>query len=395
MTPARRDKLKTLAGLMKKQNRSSLPVTGPLLDCIDLVVTPDETEFLIRLGTDGPVTYEEALGLIAKSAEEFRRFFDTLLKKGLIWPRHFDPDENRFVLAPIVVGWFELQLCGGRETAREKAFARHLEHLFQSWKRYNFFPLRNLQNYYFLNKVTPNQSIAAVASHTRSGTARKIEVKKTVTLPLDRIYTARSVRNLIEQHSGKGDIALMHCFCRQWRKMVDDPCRFELPAESCITIGPVTHYIVRYGFGRFISKEEALAVINEARKAGAVQTVFYEKDEMRRPEIGICNCCPDCCGLLGSYNRGTIPLLFKSDYVARVTNSEACVGCGQCEAFCPVNAISLGDDRAIFNGIKCIGCGQCADRCPEEIIRMQLDERVVRLPLLRKSEQRFQQKTCN
>lgn len=395
MTSARREKLKILAGLMKKQNGSSLPIIGPLLDCIDLVVTPDETQFLIRLGKEGPVTYEEALALADKPAEEFRGFFDTLLNKGLIWPRHFDPDENRFVLAPMVVGWFELQLCGGRETAREKAFARCLERLVESWKRYNVFPLRNLQNYYFLKKGTPSQSIPTVAPRTRSETARKIEVKKKITLPPDRIYTGDSIRNLIEKHGSKGDIALMHCFCRQWRKMVDDVCQFELPAESCITIGPVTHFIVRYGFGRFVSKQEAIAVIDETRKAGAVQIVFHEKDDIHMPEIGICNCCPDCCGLLGSYNRGAIPLLFKSGYMAQVTNREGCVGCGQCEAFCPVHAVSLRDDRAIFNGAKCIGCGQCADRCPEEIIRMQPDERVVKLPLLKKSEQRFQQKTCN
>jgi len=387
MTPARKDKLRTLARLMNKQNRSSVPITGPLLDCFDLVIPPDENDFLIHMGTE-PFSYEEARALCPKPDDEFRDFIDTLLKKGLILPRSYGVDDNVYVLAPILVGWFELQLCGGHETPEKKEFARRLDHAFQSWKKFNIFPLRNLQNHHFLKKGTPNQSIAPISSTTRSGHTRRIDVKQKITLPHDRIYPARSIRNLVEGYSGKEDIALMHCFCRQWRRMVDDPCRYEFPAQSCIAIGPITDYIVRYGFGRFASKEEALAVIETTRKAGAVHTVFYEKDDIHLPEIGICNCCPDCCGLLGSYNRGIIPLQFKSYYLAHAADRSLCSGCGQCEAFCPVRAVSMQDEKAVFNGAKCIGCGQCISRCPEEIIRLEYNERIVKLPLIKVSEAR-------
>jgi ferredoxin len=388
MTPARKDKLRTLARLMNRQSRSTLPITGPLLDCFDLVITPDETDFLIHMGTE-PFSYEEARVLCSRPFDEFREFIDTLLKKGLIWPRSFGVEDKVYVLAPFLVGWFELQLCGGHETAEKKEFARRLELAFQSWKRFNFFPLRNLQNYHFLNRGTPNQSIATTSSVTSSGKLRRIDVKQKITLPNDRIYPARSVRNLIEKYSRKKNLALMHCFCRQWRRMVDDPCRFDFPAQSCIVIGPITDYIVRYGFGRFASKEEALAVINITRKAGAVHTVFYEKDDIHLPEIGICNCCPDCCGLLGSYNRGIVPLQFKSHYLAHAADNSMCSGCGQCEAFCPVKAVSMQDEKVVLTAAKCIGCGQCVFRCPEEILQLEYKERIVKLPLIKTSEARW------
>ena len=388
MTPQRRRKLKLLAGLMKQQNQSSLPVTPPLLELLDLVITPQETDFLLQVGTTS-ITYEEALLIHRDGIEQFDAFFDTLLRKGLIWPADFESDAKCYELAPMLVGWFELQLCGGEETAEKKEFARRLEHGFRSWQRYNVFPLRVLQNQFFLKKDSAGQRIAAFASSTPTGKTRTITVNKTLKPPFDNVYPAGDVLELIDRHGKENDIALMHCFCRQWRKLVDDPCRFDYPPESCITIGPITGYVVRYGFGRSVSKEKALAVIEQTREAGAVHTVFYEKDNLQNPAIGICNCCPDCCGLLGSYNRGVFPLKFKSTFRAVVVDGNRCSGCGLCEAYCPVEAISLSAGTPEVDGQRCIGCGQCRYQCPENIFRLEIDERIVKLPLKKISAARY------
>ncbi|MGB8217103.1 MAG: 4Fe-4S binding protein [Candidatus Methanoperedens sp.] len=42
--------------------------------------------------------------------------------------------------------------------------------------------------------------------------------------------------------------------------------------------------------------------------------------------------------------------------------SSACVGCGQCKAYCPRDAI-LVFGRAAMNE-KCIECGTCVKYCP-------------------------------
>jgi ferredoxin len=44
--------------------------------------------------------------------------------------------------------------------------------------------------------------------------------------------------------------------------------------------------------------------------------------------------------------------------------TDACISCGACEAECPVEAISAGDDRYVIDPDKCIDCGACANVCP-------------------------------
>ena len=46
------------------------------------------------------------------------------------------------------------------------------------------------------------------------------------------------------------------------------------------------------------------------------------------------------------------------------TINDECIMCGACEAGCPVNAISAGDDKYVIDADTCIDCGACADACP-------------------------------
>lgn len=46
--------------------------------------------------------------------------------------------------------------------------------------------------------------------------------------------------------------------------------------------------------------------------------------------------------------------------------TDACINCGACEAECPVDAISAGDDIYVIDPSTCIDCGACASVCPVE-----------------------------
>jgi len=48
--------------------------------------------------------------------------------------------------------------------------------------------------------------------------------------------------------------------------------------------------------------------------------------------------------------------------------TEDCISCGACEAECPVEAISAGDDKYEIDPEKCTDCGACMDVCPTEAI---------------------------
>jgi predicted Fe-Mo cluster-binding NifX family protein len=50
-------------------------------------------------------------------------------------------------------------------------------------------------------------------------------------------------------------------------------------------------------------------------------------------------------------------------------NKEKCVGCGQCIAVCPVEAISLNNGVATVSD-ACVTCGACVHTCPVEAISL-------------------------
>jgi Na+-translocating ferredoxin:NAD+ oxidoreductase RNF subunit RnfB len=47
-----------------------------------------------------------------------------------------------------------------------------------------------------------------------------------------------------------------------------------------------------------------------------------------------------------------------------------CLGCGDCAAVCPANAICITDGIAHVDTSRCLGCGVCEDTCPKGIISM-------------------------
>ncbi|MDY6914925.1 MAG: 4Fe-4S binding protein [Candidatus Cloacimonadota bacterium] len=45
-------------------------------------------------------------------------------------------------------------------------------------------------------------------------------------------------------------------------------------------------------------------------------------------------------------------------------NKETCIGCSACVGTCPVEALSMQDEKAVVDEEKCIDCGACIDACP-------------------------------
>ncbi len=58
--------------------------------------------------------------------------------------------------------------------------------------------------------------------------------------------------------------------------------------------------------------------------------------------------------------------IFGGVKVMAYTITDACISCGACEAECPVNAISAGDDKYVIDADACLDCGACAGACPVE-----------------------------
>jgi ferredoxin len=381
-------KLRTLAALMNTRHKIAFPVNDAMLRCFDLVLTSEEIDFLLQMGTE-PYSYETAATTSALSADEFKAFFEALIRKGFVWPSETGT-EKEYILPGMMVGWFEVYLSDGAETPVKREFARRVDAMLKSYARLNMFPTRSLINHRF-RKAVPFQSILAPGSAPPRGNGRTIPVGKTLDAEPAKVYPAKTVEALIEAQEDGDAIAVVHCFCRQYRKMIDRACRFNHPPQSCIAVGALGRYAVEHGVGRFISKSEAISLLHEMQAKGAVHQVFHKNEDFHNPELAICNCCWDCCGVFGSYNRGILPLNLHCYYEARLADLAACTGCGACADFCPVQAIRMVEDKCAIDRATCIGCGQCQIHCPAEAICLIENERRVFLPLKKKTEARIRE----
>lgn len=57
--------------------------------------------------------------------------------------------------------------------------------------------------------------------------------------------------------------------------------------------------------------------------------------------------------------------------MAAVVNQETCSGCEACVDSCPVEAISMQNEKAQVDADTCIDCGACVGECPVEAISME------------------------
>jgi len=54
-------------------------------------------------------------------------------------------------------------------------------------------------------------------------------------------------------------------------------------------------------------------------------------------------------------------------------DSTACVGCGECQKVCFVDAIEIVDSKARITD-QCRGCGRCIEVCPNHAVRIILPD---------------------
>ena len=49
--------------------------------------------------------------------------------------------------------------------------------------------------------------------------------------------------------------------------------------------------------------------------------------------------------------------------MAVIISKEKCTGCGKCVSVCPVDAISMVNDKAVVDDSACADCGACVPAC--------------------------------
>jgi electron transport complex protein RnfB len=300
------------------------------------IFSPEEASLAIKLsGSLEPVdVVAERLGL---SVEETRARLMEMVKRGLLW---FDKQggKPRFRLAPFIVGIYESQL---------ESMDHEFAHLFEEY----------MSDGGGAGIMRPQPAIHRVIPAQGA-------VKFEWILPYDDVcsilLTAKS-------------FSVRDCICRVQQDQVGRKCDF--PLKNCLMFSPVE----RKPRPGDISKEEALAILDETEEIGLVHTVSNVAEQFGY----VCNCCGCCCAILrGITDWGVEKSVAYANYHA-VIDADECTGCGACIERCQVNAVSENDEVTVVDQKACIGCGLCVTGCPTEAAKLlrKPDDEIVPPPV--------------
>ncbi len=197
---------------------------------------------------------------------------------------------------------------------------------------------------------------------TKISQFRTVPVEKSVT-PEHHMPTYEELEKIIQDL--EGPISLQNCICRQAKDLLGESCKVTSVRENCMGFGDGAQLYIDNGWGRQISKEEALEVLRKNQEDGLV----LQAGNAISPGF-ICSCCGCCCGVLENLKVLPRPVeFFSSNFFAEV-DSELCVGCETCVERCQMDAIKLVKEKSKIMLKKCIGCGLCVASCPEEAITL-------------------------
>jgi Pyruvate/2-oxoacid:ferredoxin oxidoreductase delta subunit len=189
---------------------------------------------------------------------------------------------------------------------------------------------------------------------------RVIPVNKSI----DLTHHVASYEDAVQILQSKDQIVVAECICRKRTKVMDQGCGKTL--EACFMFGSMGQYYLDKQMGRKIPLEEAIEILKDCREAGLVTQPATAQNP-----TGMCNCCGDCCGVLGAINKHPSPAsIVFSNHVVNIANQE-CIGCELCLERCQMDALALNEARTIeVVKNRCIGCGLCVTTCPVDALEL-------------------------
>ncbi|MDR3569930.1 MAG: 4Fe-4S binding protein [Syntrophobacteraceae bacterium] len=368
--PGLSEKCKRAAEIICRLGLVPLPATETAVEIVSRVVGQAEEELdLIASFRENPSQTLAQLVASSGFAEgKILPLATSLAGKGLLFNQPGSSGVMVYRLLPFfMVGLMEYKFMGPLTgSPEEKELALLFEKLLSE--------LRDLTqaNYDSLAPVfaaAPPLDRTVCGGKTADGKAiRIIAVDKSMGVCEEFILPSQSVEEIIDKFD---DIAVGNCFCRQRRNLLGEVCKTNAPVQNCFSFGKSARHTSSMGFARKITREEALKILGEARKAGLVHKAFHPAGRPSSPETSICNCCKDCCDTFRIWRNGTLPMINSTCYLA-IIDPDACTGCGTCAQWCPTDAISINEDglaQRLENA--CLGCGVCAGFCPQSAISMK------------------------
>ena len=291
---------------------------------LSLLLTDEEAEVALKMGLRKPRTLKQIMDLTGKSQQELEPLLEHMSWSGVLeynWenPQH----EKQWVLPMFVPGSAEFS------NMNQKLLDEHPE-MGRFFERMSRLPLE---------AVTPMvpPGGAGIGMHV-------IPVEKAIEAENTSIGIEH-ISHWLDKYDGK--YAASPCSCRRSRLTYDEGCADD-PEGWCIAVGDMADYVVETDKGgRYITREEALAIFKQAEDNGFVHQITNIDGENKI--FAICNCNVNVCYALRTSQLFNTPNLSRSAYVARVETAD-CVACGKCVEVCPAGAVKLGQKLCAKDG---------------------------------------------
>ena len=309
--------------------------SGVELRILTRLFTLEEAEVALGLSAVPETVEKIRHRLPGRTAEELERALDRMVEKGAIFGgRMFARDgKKRYARAPLVIGMYEAQV---------DRLTKEMQQDFEAYAREGF---------------------AATLLTGKTKQMRTIPVNARF-VPDRLVGRYDDARTMIE--GGAGPWAARNCICRQGQDLLGEPCKQTASRRVCLTIGGAARATVASGDGQALTREETLALLDQAERDGMV----LQPSNAREP-VFICFCCGCCCGMLRAAKQFPRPAEYlQSNYQAAV-DAELCSECGTCRERCPMEALHSGDGATAVDLDRCIGCGVCVPTCPTDAVRLQ------------------------
>jgi Fe-S-cluster-containing hydrogenase component 2 len=165
---------------------------------------------------------------------------------------------------------------------------------------------------------------------------------------------------------GAGPWAARNCVCRQGKDLLGERCRQTDSRRVCLMIGPAARSSVASGDAEPLSRQQTLALLDQAEREGMVLQPSNAQDP-----VFICFCCGCCCGVLQAAKQFPKPAEYLHSNYQAVVDPACCSECGTCHDRCPMQALDFAEGATAVDLDRCIGCGLCVPTCPSEAVRLR------------------------